>query len=657
MSDRLPTEPAPGRREVLRAIGARAVRVRSDLFFACQDIALVAASFGCILLVRFGGQVPDDAWRGYLRFLPVAIVVYVLSHWVAGLYGQVWRYASVLEARRLLLAGGSSLLVLGLLDVLGLDLVPGSVLLAGGLFTTMLVGMVRFGSRLFSSRRRDETATASGLRVVVLGAGVTGAALVREMRDNDRSGLVPVALLDDDPRLQGRTVLGVRVAGRLSDLSRVCAEVRAHQVVLAIPSAPRDLVRRLAGVAHDNDVVLRVLPSAYDPVVGSLRLRDMRDLEIEDLLGRTEIQTDLGAVRSLLEGRRVLVTGAGGSIGSEIAAQVAGLDPSMLLLLDHDETHLYDVEQSLENRYGAAVAGMTRSLLADIRDRELMLRLFERHRPEVVFHAAAHKHVPLLEDHPAEALLTNVLGTAHLLAASRETGVRNFVFISTDKAVVPSSVMGASKHLAERFVLASDEQSGGAYSAVRFGNVLGSRGSVIPTFVRQIQAGGPVTVTDPRMTRFFMSTREAVQLVLQAASMARGGEVFMLEMGEPVEILDLAKRMIRMSGQRVGEDIELRVVGTRPGEKLEEQLWLPDEGPESTQHPSVVRLRPRRLTPAQLAQVARSLRRLVSANAEDQIKADLFALAQDADGWVSRHDQRGTVVDLRQPVDVERRLG
>jgi FlaA1/EpsC-like NDP-sugar epimerase len=634
---------APG--AMLRSIGRRAVRIRSDLFFAGQDACLVAVSFGCILLVRFGGQVPAREWSGYLTFLPVAAAVYLACHATAGLYGQIWRFASVLEARRLLLAGVAALVVLFALDVVGIDFVPRSVLVAGCLFTTMLVGTARFGARLFSSRRRDDIP--DGLRVVVVGAGDTGAALIREMKDNPRSGLTPVALIDDDVRKQGRTILGVRVMGTVSELATVCGTTRAHQVVLAIPSVPARTVRELAAVAHEADVVMRVLPTSYDPVVGALRLQDMRDLEIEDLLGRQEVRTDLEAVHSLVSGRRVLVTGAGGSIGSEIALQVAALEPAELLLLDHDETHLYDVVQALDNRPGPAAEEYVATLLADIRERDLVLRLLRDHRPDVVFHAAAHKHVPMLEAHPAEAVRTNVLGTANLLAACRATDVPTFVFISTDKAVRPSSVMGASKHLAEQLVLASGREAGGAYCAVRFGNVLGSRGSVIPTFMRQIRAGGPVTVTDARMTRFFMSTREAVQLVLQAAAMAQRGEVFMLEMGEPVEILDLAKRMIRMAGRRVGEDVEVRVIGARPGEKLEEQLWLPEEAPEPTRHPAVVRLHPQLAPDRALARATTVLSRLADAGEDELVRNALFEMADAAAGWSTDRTDAVQVVDIR----------
>jgi FlaA1/EpsC-like NDP-sugar epimerase len=306
-------------------------------------------------------------------------------------------------------------------------------------------------------------------------------------------------------------------------------------------------------------------------------------LRIEDLLGREQVATDLDAVRDVVRGRRVLITGAGGSIGSEIARQVAEAEPGELILLDHDETHLHDVSATID----LPVA----QVLADIRDALAIDDVFAKWRPEVVFHAAAHKHVPLLEQHPCEAARTNVVGTHNVVEASRRFGAERFVFISTDKAVRPSSVMGASKRIGEQIVTAKTPE-GAKWCAVRFGNVLGSRGSVIPTFARQIAAGGPVTVTDPRMTRFFMSIPEAVQLVLQAATFAEGGEVFMLEMGVPVNILDLAERMIRLSGRNVGSDIAVRITGVRPGEKLEEELCAPGETAHPTSHPGIVRLYP-----------------------------------------------------------------
>jgi FlaA1/EpsC-like NDP-sugar epimerase len=347
------------------------------------------------------------------------------------------------------------------------------------------------------------------------------------------------------------------------------------------------------------------------------------------------VQTDLASVRQLLSCMRVLVTGAGGTICSEIARQVAAAGPGELLLLEHDETHLHELMATLEPGV------RTTPLLCDVRHREHVLRVFLQHRPEIVFHAAAHKHVPLLEAHPCEAVKTNVMGTRNLVDAAVMAGTERFVFVSTDKAVAPSSVMGATKRLGEVMTLSSGGENR-SFSAVRFGNVLGSRGSVIPTFVRQIETGGPVTVTDARMTRFFMSIPEAVQLVLQTAALSTGGEIFMLEMGEAVRIIDLATRMVRLSGYRPGADIEIRVTGVRPGEKLEEELRMPSELPSPTSHPSIVALRRDRAADAFDPDLVEQLVTAAVRGDSRRVRADLFRMVEDVDGATA------PVLDLRQ---------
>jgi FlaA1/EpsC-like NDP-sugar epimerase len=440
------------------------------------------------------------------------------------------------------------------------------------------------------------------------------------MLRSPKAGLIPIAMLDDDPRTHGRHCLGIPVVGSINDLPRVAAGTLVHQAVLAVADPPVELVRRAADQAELAEVPLRVLRGVAELVQGQITLRDVRDLRIEDVLGREQVVTDLDAVHRLLTGRRVLVTGAGGSIGSEIARQVSEADPAALLVLDHDETHLHELCAGLTGPVGEE---RTVQLLADIRDRDVILQVFERYRPEIVFHAAAHKHVPVLEQHPAEAVRTNVLGTANVVDAARAAGTRHLVFISTDKAVNPSCVMGASKRLGEQLVLARSPLEG-RFCAVRFGNVLGSRGSVIPTFLRQINSGGPVTVTDPRMTRFFMSIREAVQLVLQAAAISEGRDVFVLEMGEQVRIIDLARRMIRLAGRRVGDDVEIKVTGVRPGEKLVEELHADNEVLEGTPHPAIRRLHPHTMPLVELNSVLEQLAADAAAGRDEQVRAGLL---------------------------------
>jgi FlaA1/EpsC-like NDP-sugar epimerase len=626
----------PGANSLWITISARLVNIRPALVLSVQDAILLCAATTLALLFRYDGAVSPQAWRGLLSFLPIAVALFVGVNATAGVYGQLWRYASIIEARRVLVAGGLSTAL-----IVGLDLVhrfvPLSVSLVAGVGATMLVGLARFQTRLISFRRRAQELqnhqTGAGLNVIVVGAGRSGAELIRQMKSHDRSGLVPVAVIDDDAHTWGRSLHGVRVKGGLADLPGLLTELDVHQVVIADADSSPATVTRVAAMAEDAGVALRILPATDELVRSELRLQDLRDLRIDDLLGREPVDTDFPRIAALLQGRRVVVTGAGGSIGSEICRQVARCCPERLVLLDHDETHLHDVLATLP------VQGVPE--LVDIRDADRLSRVLHRHEPDVLFHAAAHKHVPMLESAPSEAVMTNIVGSGNLIRAAEEVGVAHLVLISTDKAVRPSSVMGASKSIAEQLVLASARSCGRAWCGVRFGNVLGSRGSVIPTFFQQIQAGGPVVVTDARMTRYFMTIPEAVQLVLQAAAMSRGGELFMLEMGRPVRILDLAHKMIRLSGRRPGTDVEIRIGGVRPGEKLHEDLRVPEEASYGTDHPSVVRLEPRLLDPTDLDDRVADLRRLAEADATDELRAALLTTTPGSGAVVSaRFDLR-----------------
>lgn len=592
-----------------------AVKSRADALLAVLDMVLLAAAYIGVLVLRFDGNVPQEWWEQVLLWLPFATVVGVLSLWSFGLYGQVWRHASADEARRLLDAMGVALLVLVGVELIRGQSVPWTVVFLGTGLGGFLLGAVRFRSRLFSFRRKG-AGGADGLRVIIIGGKDAGAALIGEMRKSPMAGLVPVAILDPDETMHGRWIMGLRVAGGYDQLPEVAGLTGAHQAVLAMTSTTSETVRVIAAYAEQAGVALKIVDGIAGRMRGEVGIRHIRNLRIDDLIGREQVETDLEAVRRMLAGRRVLVTGAGGSIGSEIVRQVAEARPSTLVALDHDESHLHDMAATFD--------GPVVQLLADVRDRTAVERAFARHKPEIVFHAAAHKHVPLLEDHPSEAILTNVAGTQHLLEAAEAAGVERFVFISTDKAVAPKSVMGASKRLGEHLVL-GQAPPGSTHAAVRFGNVLGSRGSVVPTFVRQIEDGGPVTVTDERMTRYFMSIPEAVQLVLQAAALAEGGDLFVLDMGEPVRIFDLAERMIRLSGMRPGVDIEVRVTGVRPGEKLVEELLNDDEPALPTVHESISRISPTLPSPEDLRAAVTRLRTLAEGQRDDDVRAALFA--------------------------------
>lgn len=562
-------------------VATATAKMRADLPLAVLDAVLIGAAYLVVFVLRFDGSVPTAYWSGFRLLVPLALTVHLAANAAAGLYGQVWRHASIIEARRVVTAAAGAFVGIALsATLIGRHQVPLSVPLFGAALAPLLVGGLRFQSRLFALRRRTVTDDAA-MRVVIVGAGSAGGKLIRDMQQHPEMGLLPVAAVDDDLDLIGRSIGSVPVFGPLEMLPNVVRRFAADTAVLAIDRADGELVRRVATLADQADVTLKVMPPTKELVSGNLSVRDVRDVQISDLLGRRQIATDLAQVRATIAGKRVLVTGAGGSIGSEILVQVAGLGPDSLVALDCDETHLFDA--------AALIGGACTQVLADVRDPDQVQRAFDLHRPEVVFHAAALKHVPILEAHPSQAVATNVIGTRNVVRAAKRAGVQRFVLISTDKAVNPSSVMGATKQLAEQILLA-EAPEGLPWSAVRFGNVLGSRGSVVPTFMRQIAAGGPVTVTDVNMTRYFMTIPEAVELVLQSSALSEGNDLFMLDMGQPVKILDLAYRMIRLSGRRPHTDVPIQITGMRPGEKLTEELRTTEEATADTAHPAVIRV-------------------------------------------------------------------
>jgi FlaA1/EpsC-like NDP-sugar epimerase len=592
-------------------------RLRSDAIMAFVDAMLVAGSFLVLLALRFDGNIPSMYQSRLYTFLPVIILVHLGANLAWGLYAQIWRHASVAEARRIVFAGATAGAVIFLINPTRAFPVPRSVALLGAFVATMTMGAARFQGRL--RRPVAPPSGAASTRVALVGAGEAGAAIVREMRRQREPDRTPVAIVDDDPRKQGRALLGVPVVGDIASLPAVIARFRVDEVLAAIPSADQRLINEIMDGAELAGVPLKVLPPVRDLLNDRPSVRDARDISIEDLLGRAQVATDIDGIRAVVGGATVLITGAGGSIGSEIAAQVAELGPARLVLLDHDETHLHDVNADLDP---AAELDLT-----DIRDRGRIAALMRDLQPDVVFHAAAHKHVPLLEAQPIEAVRTNVLGTWNVVAAAAATGVDRLVFISSDKAVRPSNVLGYSKWLGEQLVLLS-APAGSRWCSVRFGNVLGSRGSVVPTFARQISAGGPVTVTDPRMTRFFMSVRESVQLVLQASTLSEGGEIFMLDMGEAVSILELAERMVRLSGHQVGTEVPIRFSGRRPGEKLSEDLQNPEEQASPTRHPSIVRLTATRIDADVLGSSTRRLEHLAGERLDDEAAELMVDLAR-----------------------------
>jgi len=593
--------------------------VRRDVALVLLDIGVVGVSYLAALALRFNGSVPRNYWQNFQWFVVVVATVHLLSNYLFGLYGQMWRYASVREARQVVLSGifAGAVMISTTWLLSGRRFVPLSVVILGSALSLMGFGGIRFQSRLFGWRRRSAETEPS--RVLLIGAGDAGSMVLKDLLHNPSLGLTPVGIVDDDPRKARLSLHGVPVLGRHIAIPTLVPRLKVDQVLLAIPSATSDLVRDVAGLCEQANVALRVLPSIREVVGGRITARDIRDLQIEDLLGRQQVSVDMEAVAAIARGQRVLVSGAGGSIGAEIARQVVAFQPESVVLLDHDETHLHDLMTELHGHPEVQIA------LADIREQDRVISVFNHHRPQVVFHAAAHKHVDVLEMNPEEALATNIVGTANITDAAVATGVRRFVLISTDKAVRPEGVMGASKWFAEQIVRSVD--GGCVFCAVRFGNVLGSRGSVIPTFLRQIAMGGPVTVTHADMARYFMSIREAVLLVLQAAALSQGGEVFTLDMGDPVSILELARRLIRLSGRVPGRDIPIEFIGVRPGEKLLEDLVDPAEDSIPSEHPSIVVSRPPRPQRALLKQAMREMEALARGGQSDELAVRMKALA------------------------------
>ncbi len=551
-------------------------------------LGLLHSAVGLALLLTHDGRVPAAALSDWARLAPVWSALSLLAFWSVGLYHGLWRYAGTATvfqvARGVTLSSLAFALAARVLGAASL-----SLSLAAGvwLWELVLMGSARLAWRLW----RERVLGGSGARelaTLVIGADHAAVSLVQEMR-RKRSGdesLAPIGFVDPDPRLTGRRVEGLRVFGTLDDLPRVLAERSPAVAVVASPELPGRAVRAAATACEAAGVRLRTVPAMSElPPGARVTLGRVRDVRLEDLLGRTPLQDVDPDVGAFLRGRRVLVTGAAGSIGAELARQVARFAPAALVLMDRAENGLYFIQRELAD---VTPSFPLHAVIADLRDAAGVEAMLARHRPEVVLHAAAHKHVPLLEDAPREAVLNNVVGTRLLVDAAERHGIAHFVLVSTDKAVRPSSVMGASKRVCERLVQAASRRGRGVFCAVRFGNVLGSEGSVVPLFQRQLERGGPLTVTHPDATRYFMTVREAVRLVLQAGAIGRGGEVFLLDMGEPLRVLDIARQLIRLAGLREGEDVAVVFTGLRPGEKLHEELHSKDEHARMTRRDRIL---------------------------------------------------------------------
>ncbi len=572
-------------------------RLRSVNFWVlvALDLALILGAHALAYLMRFEGGIPDEHLARMLGLLPLLAGIKLACLFSFRLYRGMWRYTSLPDLMNVLRAvTTASLLVVGYLVVVHRFAgYSRSVFLLDWIFTVALVAGLRIGIRLvyglgmvhLPAVLRSAPAGPQR-RMVLLGAGEAGEKMVREVKGSPRAGLAIAAIFDDDPAKNGRLLHGIPVFSPIAALPAWVAseEAAVSEALIAIPSLSGDALRKVVKACEQAGLPCRRIPSLSEIARGKVSIKDLRDVDYRDLLGRQPAQLDVGGIAGYLKGRTVLVTGAGGSIGSELCRQILAFEPGRLLLLDASESNLYAIQMELEHERGFTAY---LPLLGSLTDAAWTDWVLDAHQPEVIFHAAAYKHVPMLEENPWQAVFNNVLATAHLVQAAVARGVGRLLVVSTDKAVRPTNVMGASKRLTERIMQAHCGR-GTRLSAVRFGNVIGSAGSVVPLFRRQIERGGPVTVTHPEVTRYFMTIEEACQLILQAGSMGDAGEIFVLRMGQPVRIADMAADLIRLSGKEPGADIAIKFIGLRPGEKLYEELITAGEDVVPTGHSQIM---------------------------------------------------------------------
>lgn len=547
-------------------------------------ISVIVASYLAVLM-RYEFHVdliPEHFLGPVTRFLPVNVLLTLCIFYFFRMYHSLWAFAGESELQNLVVG----CVISTVLSSVGLQFfktteqpVPNSYYF---LYMFVLISMIfasRFSYRFLRSQKHKQQNKKNGISVMVIGAGEAANVIIKEIVNSNFSTMVIRCIIDDDKGKWGRYIQGIKVAGGRDKIIEAADIYSIDEIIVAMPSISRSELRKILEICKETNCKLRSLPGMYQLVNGEVNVSKLRDVEVEDLLGRDPISVDMDSILGYVQNKTVLVTGGGGSIGSELCRQIASHRPKLLVILDIYENNVYDIQQELKTRYPEL---KLKVLIASVRNTNRINWIFQQYKPDIVYHAAAHKHVPLMEDSPNEAVKNNVFGTWKTVQAAAFYGVKKFVLISTDKAVNPTNIMGASKRICEMIIQTFNNHYDTEFVAVRFGNVLGSNGSVIPLFKKQIIAGGPVTVTHPDIIRYFMTIPEAVSLVLQAGAYAKGGEIFVLDMGEPVKILDLAENLIRLSGYRVGEDIKVEFTGLRPGEKLYEELLMDEEGMRET---------------------------------------------------------------------------
>ena len=550
------------------------------------DLILITLSGFLALYIRFDlrfSRMDMTYVRYELRYLPVSLVLTIVLFVLFKLYRSVWRFASTTELLNVIGACSVSL-VLQIVIMACLKMrMPVSYYLMKYVILITGIGSLRFAYRILRMLQEKRTGLRGDARknTMVVGAGEAGAMIIKEFQNSRYLDQKVCCVIDDNTAKHGKYLRGVKIVGGREEIPFYAHELKVEEIVVALPSVPQAEIREILQICQETGCEMKVLPGLYQMINGEVSVSKLRRVEIEDLLGREPIRLQVDSVMGYVSGKTILVTGGGGSIGSELCRQIAAHEPKKLILVDIYENNAYDIQQELKQKFPNLDLVV---LIASVRNTHRMESVFAAYRPDIVYHAAAHKHVPLMEDSPNEAVKNNVFGTYKTAQAADKHGVHRFVLISTDKAVNPTNIMGASKRICEMIIQMMNQRSKTDFVAVRFGNVLGSNGSVIPLFKKQIEQGGPVTVTHPEIIRYFMTIPEAVSLVLQAGALAKGGEIFVLDMGEPVKILDLAKNLIRLSGYKPFEDIQIEFTGLRPGEKLYEELLMSEEGLQETEN-------------------------------------------------------------------------
>ena len=551
------------------------------------DIFVINMAYFLGYFIRFEAYVSKMYLDLFVKSGWVFTLIILILYYIVGMYHSLWRYASINELVKLVFATTLAFIANYIVaDIMKWN-VPNSVMFISFILTLMGVAASRLGYR-FLRRVKSSLKPSNGKkRAMIIGAGDAGATIIKEFKLNPNSGITPVLIVDDAVWKKSTLIHGVRVKGTTKDIEVLAKEENIDEIIIAMPSASKQRIKEIVTLAKKTGCKLRTLPSISE--IDKVELSSLRDVEIVDLLGRDEVTLDISGIKQFVQDQVVLITGGGGSIGSEICKQLMPFKPKQLLILDIYENNAYDLQQFLKRQYPNADIKI---IIASVRDKERICNIFNQYKPSIVFHAAAHKHVPFMEDHPSEAIKNNILGTLNVAQCAHENNVNRFILISTDKAVNPTNIMGATKRIAELIIQSMNSISSTEFVAVRFGNVLGSNGSVIPLFKDQIKAGGPVTITHPDITRYFMTIPEASRLVIQAGAIAKGGEIFVLDMGEPVKIVDLATQLIELSGHIPNQDIKIEFIGLRPGEKLYEELLLEEEGLESTKQQGILIAKP-----------------------------------------------------------------